>query len=115
MLKRSLVRVHRTPMRPGKLESINRTLKCGLSVPELSLAMQSWIGVNLDIQEHKMAEFYLAEGQRLAHMGNWTFSPAGFGPWSPELFAIHGLDPGTTPPSIRQSMSLFHPSNLNFV
>ena len=26
-----------------------------------------WIGVNLDIEERKQAEFYLAEGQRLAH------------------------------------------------
>src|SRR6202007_346123 len=26
--------------------------------------MQSWIGVNLDIQEHKLAEFYLAEELR---------------------------------------------------
>jgi len=102
-------------MMPGKRESIKRTLKCGLSVPELSLAMQSWIGVNLDIQEHKMAEFYLAEGQRLAHMGNWTFSAAGFGHWSPELFAIHGLDPGSTPPSIRQYMALFHPDDREFV
>ena len=27
-----------------------------------------WIGVNLDIEDRKQAEFYLAEGQRLAHM-----------------------------------------------
>ena len=26
-----------------------------------------WIGVNFDIEEHKQADFYLAEGQRLAH------------------------------------------------
>src|SRR4029077_14436725 len=118
MLKRSLVRVHRTPTREhdaGQLESIKRPLKCGLPVPVLSHAMQSWIGVNLDIQEHKLAEFYLAEGQRLAHMGNWTFSAAGFGHWSPELFAIHGLDPGSTPPSIRQYMALVHPDDREFV
>src|SRR6266436_6149912 len=28
-----------------------------------------WIGVNLDIEDRKQAEFYLAEVQRLAHMG----------------------------------------------
>ena len=77
--------------------------------------MQSSIGVNLDIQEHKLAEFYLAERQRLAHMGNWTFSAAGFGHWSPELFAIHGLDPGSTPPSIPQYMALVHPDDRDFV
>src|SRR5229473_7554523 len=102
-------------MMPGKFESIKRTLKCGLSVPELSPAMQSWIGDNLDIQEHKLADFYLAEGQRLAHMGNWTFNAAGFGHWSPELFAIHGLDPGSTPPSIPEYMELVHPDDRGFV
>jgi PAS domain S-box-containing protein len=56
--------VHRTPKMPGNLESINRTLKCELSVPEVSPAMQSWIGVNLGIQEHKLGEFYLAEELR---------------------------------------------------
>jgi hypothetical protein len=33
-----------------------------------------WIGVNLDIEDRKQAEFYLAEGQRLAHMGNSVFA-----------------------------------------
>jgi hypothetical protein len=57
------------------------------------------MGINLDIEERKQAEFYLAEGQRLAHMGSWMFNAAGFEYWSPELFAIYGLDPavsGTT-------------------
>ena len=55
-----------------------------------------WIGLNLDIEERKQAEFYLAEGQRLAHIGSWAFTPAGFEYWSPELFQIHGLDPRAT-------------------
>lgn len=50
-----------------------------------------WIGVNLDIEERKQAEFYLAEGQRLAHIGSWAFTPAGFEYWSSELFQIYGL------------------------
>src|SRR5882724_3440414 len=29
-----------------------------------------WIGVNLDIEDRKQAEFYLAEGQRLARTGS---------------------------------------------
>jgi len=49
---------------PVGSESVKRSLKCGLPVPELSHAMQSWVGVNLDIQEHKLAEFYLAEELR---------------------------------------------------
>src|SRR5712675_544670 len=49
---------------PVGSESVKRSLKCGLPVPELSHAMQSWVGVNLDIQEHKLPEFYLAEELR---------------------------------------------------
>src|SRR6202047_2671547 len=68
-----------------------------------------WIGINLDIDERKQAEFYLAEGQRLAHTGSWTFTPAGFEHLSPELFAIHGLDPGGKAPTIAEYMALLHP------
>jgi len=100
---------------PVGSESVKRTLKCGLSEPELSHPMQSWVCANLDVQERKLAEFYLAEGQRLAHMGSWTFNAAGFGHWSPELFAIHGLDPGSTPPSIPEYMELVHPDDREFV
>src|SRR6201987_1980293 len=56
-----------------------------------------WYGSSLDIEERKTAEeelrrnseqlqrseFYLAEGQRLAHMGSWGFGPDGFYHWSP--------------------------------
>ncbi len=49
---------------PVGSESVKQGLKCGLPVPELSHAMQSGIGVNLDIQEHKLTEFYLAEELR---------------------------------------------------
>ena len=60
-----------------------------------------WIGVNLEIEERKQAEFYLAEGERLAHMGSWVLEPAGFFPyWSRELFHIYGLDPATEGPSL---------------
>src|SRR5260370_35496443 len=38
-------------------------------------------------------QFYLAEGQRLAHMGSWAFNPSGFFDyWSQELFKIYGLN-----------------------
>ena len=73
--------------------------------------VECWIGINLDIEERKQAEFYLAEGQRLAHTGSWTFTADGFMHWSPELFAIHGLDPQRTPPSIPEYMALVHPDD----
>src|SRR6476661_1572085 len=62
--------------------------------------VQYWIGINLDIEERKQAEFYLAEGERLAHTGSWAFNSAGFKHWSPELFAIYGLVPSGRAPSI---------------
>ena len=74
-----------------------------------------WIGINLDIDERKQAEFYLAEGQRLAHTGSWTFTPAGFEHWSPELFAIHGLDPAKKAPTLEEYMALVHPDDRDFV
>src|SRR5712692_6893971 len=74
-----------------------------------------WIGVNLDIEDRKQAEFYLAEGQRLAHTGSWAFTAAGFKHWSPELFAIHGLVPSGRAPSISEYMALVHPDDREFV
>jgi PAS domain S-box-containing protein len=74
-----------------------------------------WIGINLDIEDRKQAEFYLAEGQRLAHMGSWDFNAAGFDYWSPELFRIHGLDPGGKAPTVEEYLALVHPEDREFV
>src|SRR5258706_7683028 len=74
-----------------------------------------WIGINLEIDERKQAEFYLAEGQRLAHTGSWTFTPEGFEHWSPELFAIHGLDPARKAPTFDEYLALVHPDDRDFV
>src|SRR6266542_432939 len=82
-----------------------------------------WYGSSLDIDERKTAEeqlrrnaeelqrseFYLAEGQRLAHMGSWAFDPDGFYYWSPELFRMHGLDPASKPPSVQEYLDRVHP------
>jgi formate hydrogenlyase transcriptional activator len=75
-----------------------------------------WYGSSMDIEERKRAEqasrrneFYLAEGQRLAHMGSWAFDPNGFYYWSPELFRMHGLDPASKPPSVQEYLDRVHP------
>jgi formate hydrogenlyase transcriptional activator len=84
-----------------------------------------WYGSSLDIDERKTAEeqlrrnakelqrseFYLAEGQRLAHMGSWAFDPDGFYYWSPELFRMYGLDPASKPPSIQEYLDCIHPQD----
>jgi PAS domain S-box-containing protein len=75
-----------------------------------------WYGTNVDIEDRKRAEeelrrseFYLSEGQRLAHMGSWAFDPDGFYYWSPELFRMHGLDPASKPPSLQEYLDRVHP------
>jgi PAS domain S-box-containing protein len=84
-----------------------------------------WYGSSLDIDERKTAEeklrrnsedlqrseFYLAEGQRLGHMGSWAFDPDGFYYWSPELFRMHGLDPSNKPPSVQEYLDCVHPQD----
>jgi len=84
-----------------------------------------WYGSSLDIEERKTAEeqlrrnaealrrseFYLAEGQRLGHMGSWAFDPEGFDYWSPELFRMHGLDPASKPPSVQEYLGFVHPQD----
>ena len=71
-------------------------------------SLLGWIGVNLDVEDRKQAEFYLAEGQRLSHTGSWAFGSGGFDYWSPELFRIHGLESGAKAPSVTEYLSLVH-------
>jgi PAS domain S-box-containing protein len=75
-----------------------------------------WIGVNLEIEERKQAEFYLEEGERLGHMGSWVLDPAGFFPyWSHELFHIYGLDPAKEGPSLEEYLAIIHPQDREFM
>lgn len=77
--------------------------------------LRCWIGINLDIEERKEVEFYLAESQRLAHTGNWAFNADGFEYWSQELFRIYGLDPNSKAPSVSGYLELVHPEDREFV
>ena len=70
---------------------------------------------NLHVEARNEAEFYLAEGQRLAHTGSWAFDAAGFKYWSPELFAIYGLPPDGKPPNTPEYLGLVHPDDREFV
>ncbi len=88
-----------------------------------------WYGSSIDIEERKTAEeqlrrnaqelqrseFYLAEGQRLAHMGSWAFGPDGFDYWSPELFRVYGLDPAGKAPSVQEYLDCVHAQDREFM
>jgi len=74
-------------------------------------------GTTQDITERKRAEealqqsqFYLSEGQRLAHMGSWAFNAAGHY-WSEELYKIYGLNPQNGAPTVEQYLALVHPQD----
>jgi formate hydrogenlyase transcriptional activator len=84
-----------------------------------------WFGSCLDIDDRRRVEgelrettdelqksqFCLNEGQRLAHLGSWSFGAAGFDYWSPELFRIHGLDSAGKAPSIQEYLNRLHPED----
>src|SRR5438309_973843 len=62
------------------------------------------------------SEFYLREGERLAHMGSWSLRPDGtFDYWSPETFVIFGFDPSQGIPTLTQWLAVLHPDDRDRV
>jgi len=85
-----------------------------------------WYGSSLDIDERKTAEeqfrrnaeelqkseSYLAEGQRLAHMGSWAWSPdTDVRHWSEECYRILGFDPRDGLPRTEELIQRIHPDD----
>ena len=86
-----------------------------------------WYGSSLDIDERKMAEeqlrqsaqelqrseFYLAEGQRLAHMGSWVWHVARKNAvyLSDEWYRIYGFDPNRGMPGWEERLDRVHPED----
>jgi PAS domain S-box-containing protein len=74
-------------------------------------------GTVQDITDRKRAEealrrsqFYLSEGERLAHIGSWAFNDSGHY-WSDELYKIYDLDPKNGVPTVEQYLALVHPQD----
>jgi PAS domain S-box-containing protein len=82
-----------------------------------------WFGSSIDIEDRKCAEqkiaektnelerseFYLREGERLAHMGSWSLRPDEiFDYWSPETFVIFGFDPNQGIPTLSQWLDVIY-------
>src|SRR5439155_1624071 len=89
-----------------------------------------WFGSSIDIEDRKCAEeqlrrsaqelqrseFYLREGERLAHMGSWSLRPDGiFDYWSPETFPIFGFDPSQGIPTLPKWLTVLHPDDRDLV
>jgi len=79
-------------------------------------------GVSQDVTDRKRAEealrrsqFYLSEGERLAHIGSWASTDLGIRwsedlniYWSDEVYKIFGFDPKNGTPSLQQFLSAVH-------
>jgi PAS domain-containing protein len=62
------------------------------------------------------SEAYLAEGQRLSHMGSWAWNvSSGEFFWSQEHFRIFGLDPEKVKPSYPMLLQWIHPEDRSFL
>src|SRR5438874_1654414 len=58
------------------------------------------------------SEFYLREGERLAHMGSWSLKSDGtFDYWSPETFVLFGFDPSEGIPTLPKWLTVLHPDD----
>ena len=89
-----------------------------------------WFGSSIDIEDRRCAEqriaektaelerneFYLREGERLAHMGSWSLRPDGiFDYWSPETFSIFGFDPAQGIPTFPKWLTVLHPDDRDLL
>jgi PAS domain S-box-containing protein len=82
-------------------------------------------GVSQDVTDRRRAEealrrsqFYLSEGERLAHIGSWASTDLGIRwsedlniYWSDEVYKIFGFDSKNGPPSLQQFLSAVHPQD----
>ena len=82
-------------------------------------------GTTQDITQRKRAEqalrrsqFYLSEGERLAHIGSWASGDLGISwsedlgiYWSDEVYKIYGLDPKNGTPNLQQYLAAIHPQD----
>jgi len=67
-------------------------------------------------EELRRGEYYLGEGERLAHTGSWFFDPSGsFTHWSQELFRIYGLDPAGGAPPLQGYLDCIPPQDRKFM
>jgi diguanylate cyclase (GGDEF)-like protein len=80
-----------------RTEALNRSLECEVAEhqrKELAL---------------RQSEAMLADAQRMAHLGSWTYDPSAHSAvWSAETFRIYGTEQANTIPSCRELIARVH-------
>src|ERR1700757_573525 len=113
---------HRIVLPSGEVRVI---LGLGTVKRDASGKAYEMFGTGQDITERKLAEqalrrsqFYLSEGERLAHIGSWASNDLGIRwsedlniYWSDEVYKIFGFDPKNGTPSLQQFLSAVHPQD----
>ncbi|MGH2653453.1 MAG: EAL domain-containing protein [Actinomycetota bacterium] len=65
-----------------------------------------------DVTARRRAETFLAEAQRLAHVGSWEYDlRREHTVWSDELFRLYGAEPGSFEPGLESWLSRVHPDD----
>jgi PAS domain S-box-containing protein len=96
----------------GKMGSI-RTKQLGAVNEKLESEIKERIHAEDRIRKSEME---LAEAQRLAHIGSWTWSRTNrVLTWSDELYRIYGLTPGEIEISYDTFLDRVHPDDRDFV
>jgi transcriptional regulator with GAF, ATPase, and Fis domain len=68
------------------------------------------------LSDLERSEFYLREGERLAHMGSWSLRVDGtFDYWSPETFAIFDFNPSEGIPTLTQWLAVLQPDSRDLL
>ncbi len=68
------------------------------------------------LSDLERSEFYLREGERLAHMGSWSLRADGiFDYWSPETFVIFDFDPSEGIPTLTQWLAAVQPDDRDLL
>ena len=95
-------------------------LQRGIPLRDEAGKIVKWYGVSTDIEDRKRAEearrsseAYLAEAQRLAHMGSWVWQVAGRDALhlSDEWYRIYGFDPKQGMPRWEERLQRVHPED----
>jgi transcriptional regulator with GAF, ATPase, and Fis domain len=68
------------------------------------------------LSDLERSEFYLREGERLAHMGSWSLRADGiFDYWSPETFVIFDFDPSQGIPTLTRWLAAAQPDGRDLL